>query len=242
MSIGLINKKGQAAAELAILGVLALLAFSFVMNFGQSLGRAQQVRMESFRKALRKAYDKNGSVSYTLRKNVNMASVNSGFFQGQDSAAENTGSVTWSKGLSGPSGTTDEGSYAYWQINRNLPIEPGYYKEYQYGPTGSRSDEKIKIPVSVYKVDEIRRVDYTYNLEKRESSGNDSAIDYSKRATLVDTSTGLLYTRIDKNIDKNPGDDNVPTPHYQVRGVRPFGDQQIYTYSEDWKVPHDLQE
>jgi uncharacterized protein (UPF0333 family) len=237
MKIFLVNNKGQAAAELAILGVLILMAFSFVMNFGQSLGTVQQTKMNSFRKALRRAYDKNGTVAYTLRNNANLASVNSGFFQGQDSTVEGSYSVTWAKGASGPQGTSDEGMYGYWQINKMPPIELPTKAQYHYGPTGQKSDEKIKTPYSVYRVDEARMGNYAYNLTKEESN---SGIDYSKQATLVDSTAGLLYTRINTNVDKNPGDDNTPTPRYS-RGVpSPFIDSQLYRYDEDWSVPHDL--
>ena len=83
VNLQLINKRGQAAAELAILGVLVIVAFSYIMNFGQSLGSQQQTKMEAFRRALQKAYIRNASASFTLKKDVSAASVNSGFFQGQ---------------------------------------------------------------------------------------------------------------------------------------------------------------
>ena len=247
MKMSLINDKGQAAAELAILGILILLAFSFVMNFGQSLGRVQQIKMESFRRALKKAYDKNGSASYTLKKNSNLASVNSSFFQGQDSAAENTGSVTWSKGLSGPKGTKDEGTYAYWQLNKTMAGDPDTglprKAQYQYSPTGQESDEMIKIPYSVYKVDETRIGGYTYSLNKQESN---AGIDYSKRASVNDSSVDTLHTRINTNVDKSPGDDVVPVPHYEIGSSPGVSDTQIYTYAEGspgniqrWNVSHD---
>ena len=237
MRMGLSNKKGQAAAEMAILGVLVLMAFSFVMNFGQSLGTVQQTKMKSFRKAMKKAYEKNGTVAYTLRKNSNLASVNASFFQGQDSSAEGSYSVTWAKGQSGPDGTSDEGTYGYWQINNNMPIELPTKAQYQYGPTGQESDERIKTPYSVFRVDEVRTGAYSYGSEKKESN---AGIDYSKQATLIDSSAGLLYTRINTNVDRNPGDDNTPTPRYSQGMPSAFIDSQLYRYDQDWNVAHDL--
>lgn len=236
MRIGLINNKGQAAAEVAILGVLILMAFSAVMNYGQSLNRAQQNKMVAFRKAMKKAYDKNGTAIYTFRKNYNSASADSGFFQGKESAAESSYNVTWSKGVAGPHDTADEGMYAYWQVNNAPEIALPTVDQYHYSPTGQESDNKIATPTSVYKIDETRAGVYTYNLTKQESN---PGIGYSKNAAVVDTSVGLLHTRINTNIDKNPGDDNTPTPRYRVKGSRPFGDVQVYTYSQNWNVPHD---
>ena len=241
MRMGLVNNRGQAAAELAILGVLILMAFSFVMNFGQSLGTVQKTKMNSFRKALKKAYEKNGSVAYTLRKNSNLASVNSGFFQGQDSTAEGSYSVTWSKGVSGPDGTSDEGTYGYWQLNKMSPIELPTKKQSHFSPIGQESDEEIKTPYSVYRVDEIRTGVYDYSLDKKE---NNSGIDYTKKAALVDLSVDTLYKRINDNIDENPGDDDTLEPSYSYPVGLPTVaiDTQTYTYDEDWSVPHDLQE
>ena len=243
----LVNNKGQAAAEMAILGVLVLMAFSFVMNFGQSLGTVQQTKMKSFRKAMKKAYEKNGTVSYTLRKNSNLASVNAGFFQGQESTAEGAYSVTWAKGQSGPEGTSDEGSYGYWQINNTRPVELPTKAQTQFGPTGQESDEEIKTPYSVYRVDEVRTGSYDYKLKKEERN---SGIDYDKRARLIDTSVSTLGVRINTNVDTNPGDDDTPMPNYTepdaTRILWPVihvpVDTQIYSYDEDWHVSHDLQE
>ena len=241
--MGLSNNKGQAAAEMAILGILVLLAFSFVINFGQSLGTVQQTKMKSFRKAMKKAYEKNGTVAYTLRKNSNLANINASFFQGQDSTVEGSYSVTWAKGQSGPDGTSDEGAYSYWQINNTRPVELPTKAQYQYGPTGQESDEKIKTPYSVYRVDETRTGTYDYRLKKEESN---SGIDYDKRARLIDTSVSTLGVRINTNVDTNPGDDDTPTPDYTRRTLLPVidvpVDTQIYSYDEDWSVPHDLQE
>jgi uncharacterized protein (UPF0333 family) len=235
--LGLANNKGQAAAEMAILGVLVLLAFSFVMNFGQSLGTVQQTKMNSFRKAMKKAYEKNGTVAYTLRKNSNLANINAGFFQGQDSTVEGSYSVTWAKGQSGPDGTSDEGMYSYWQINNMVPVALPTKAQYQYGPTGQESDEKIKTPYSVFRVDEVRTGTYGYELDKKESTGS---INYSKQATLIDSSAGILYTRINTNVDKNPGDDNTPTPRYSQGMPSPYIDSQLYRYDQDWNVAHGL--
>ena len=244
MMTGFRDKRGQAAAELAILGILLIVAFSFVMNFGQSLGRAQQAKMEAFRRTLKRAYNKNGTVSYTLKKNSNLASINSSFFQGQDSTAEGNASLTWSKGETGPMGKTDEGVYSYWQINNSPAIELGTVKQYRYGPTGSQSDEKVKVPVSIYKIDERRSGNYAYTLNKQESN---AGISYGKEARVIDSSAGTLYTRINEEVDESPGDDDYPEPDYSREESYRFANDQVYTYAEGvpgnvqrWYVPHDL--
>lgn len=238
MRMNLVNNKGQAAAELAILGVLILMSFSFVMNFGQSLGRVQQNKMESFRKALRTAYEKNGTAIYTFRKNYNSANVNSGFFQGQESTAEGSYNVTWSKGVGGLEGA-DKGMYGYWQVNDSVTSLPTKGQTH-YSPTGEESSKEIETPYSVYKVDETRAGIYNYSLDKEESN---SAIDYRKRASVIDTTAGTLHMRINTNIDKTPGKDPPASgsedPSYDKRSAFFIPDIQVYNYAEDWNVHHD---
>ncbi|MCX5701258.1 MAG: hypothetical protein NTZ63_06945 [Candidatus Omnitrophica bacterium] len=229
------NNKGQAAAELAILGVLLLVTFSYVMNYGQSLGKTQQVKMETFRRALQKAYTENGSVSYTLRRNTNQASVNTSFFQGSSSAAEGSASVTWAKGQRGEQGDTTHGSNAYWQINKQAPIKLPYGQKYVYGPTGAESDEEMNIPVQVYKVHETRTSKYNLNTTKKESN---AGIAYDKNASVIDTSVGTLHLRFDTTVDKHPGDDNTPTPQYDLKGTRGYSDTTNYDYNKIWSVNH----
>jgi len=241
ISLQLMNKKGQAAAELAILGVLVIMAFSYIMNFGQSLGAQQQNKMESFRRALQKAYARNASVSYTLKKNVSAASVNSGFFQGQGISSEASPSVTWQKGKPGEWKSKDQSSFAFWQINDTAVGDPKYglplYKQYTYDATGGRSDEKMLVPVSVLKDNATRTEGYSFSEDKQESNAN---IAYHKTAVLNDSTDGSLHTQFNTAVDKNPGDDKPKPPTYEDKEVIPYSSSTAYTYTKDWTVAHDL--
>ncbi|MCX5705558.1 MAG: hypothetical protein NTZ92_05850 [Candidatus Omnitrophica bacterium] len=247
----LMNKNGQAAAELAILGVLIITAFSFIMNFGQSLGAQQQTKMESFRRALQKAYIRNASVSNTLKKTVNVASVNAGFFQGQGLSPESSSSVTWQKGKPGDQGSLRQSSFAFWRINNTdvsasndtddamtgssadygLPLN----YQYTYSADGSQSDYMMLIPASAYKENTTRTETYAFSGNKIESN---PSIRYEKTVNLEDSSSGTVYTHFNTATDEDPGDDTPETPEYEEAASIPYDSSISYAYDSDWTVPH----
>lgn len=244
-----VNRKGQAAAELAILGVLIITAFSFIMNFGQSLGSLQQTKMESFRRALQKAYIRNGSVNFDLRKDIRAASVTSGFFQGQGLSPESSTSLTWQKGRGGDPLSINQGSFAFYQINdtevkfndNELGEEYGlpFQKQYTYNADGSKSDNEMLIPASILKNTSTRKEAYSFQGDKKESNTD---INYNKRASLTDTTEGTIYTQFNTNIDQDPGDDDTPTPEYSDPEAATYTiEPTVYTYEQNWTVTHDLQ-
>ena len=250
----LVNKKGQAAAELAIMGILIITAFSYIMNFGQSMGAQQQTKMESFRRSLQKAYIRNAGVSYTLKKTANIASPNAGFYQGQGLAPEASSNVTWQKGKPGDMESLRQSSFAFWQINdKNISAVNdtddkmtgdltayGLPLNYQttYGSDGSESDYEMLIPASVYKDNSQRTEAYDFSGSKQESNAN---IRYNKAASVEDAISGNIYTHFNTATDEDPGDDTPETASYEEAATIPYADSTTYTYpggAGSWTVPH----
>ncbi len=253
LGLRLMNKHGQAAAELAILGILIITAFSYIMNFGQSMGAQQQTKMESFRRALQKAYIRNAGTSYTLKKTVNIASPNAGFYQGQGLAPEASTNVTWQKGKPGDMKSLRQSSFAFWQINdKNISAvhdtdeqmtgdlsQYGLPLNYQttYGSDGSESDYEMLIPASVYKDNAERTEKYTFSSNKQESDAN---VKYNKAASVQDDISGKLYTHFNTAADKDPGDDKPQPPSYEEAATLPYSDSTTYAYpgsAGNWTVP-----
>jgi len=247
----MMNKKGQAAAELAILGILILTAFSYIMTFGQSLAANQQTKMETFRKALQKAWYRNASVNYTLKNDSRMASPNSGFWQGSSLSPESSASVTWQKGKAGDYGSVNQSSFAFWQINNDMVTGThdttgltAPYEDYglplnlqwTYGADGSRSEQQMLIPASVYKNNLVRTEDYDYSLNKTETPAD---ITYTKEATLTDSAAGTIYTHFNTATDEDPGDDSPETPSYEEASSLAYSTSTPYVYESVWTVPHD---
>jgi hypothetical protein len=249
---GMINRKGQAAAELAILGILILTAFSFIMSFGQSLGAYQQTKMETFRKALQKAWYRNASVNYTFKNDSRAASATSGFYQGSGLSPESNASVTWQKGRAGDYGTKNQTSFAFWQINDQmvngtphdttgltgdiseygLPLN----LQYTYDATGGKSDQEMLIPASAWKNNLTRTENYDYDLKKTESH---SGITYDKTATLTDSTAGTVYMHFNTAIDEEPADDEPEDPIYVDAGSAAYSTSNTYEFQAGWTVPHD---
>ncbi len=233
------NRKGQAAAELAILGTLILVAFSYVMNFGQTLLATEQVKMETFRRALQKAYITNSSVDYSLKRNLRAASVNAGFFQGQGLSPQSSSSVMWQKGQSGPPGTTDTGGFSYWQVNDTMPAgqdEYGLPRSEKMVVNLDGSEQYLLVPSSIYKENLNRSEGYNLSVIKNE---NASGISYNKSASMVDSTVGTGYAHYDTKVDEDPWDDDRPTPEYSSATAHDYAVSDSYQYDKSWSVNHD---
>lgn len=230
-------KRGQAAAELAILGTLILVAFAYIMNFGQSLSAMQQVKMETFRRALQKAYIRNSSVDYALKKNIRAATINAGFGHGQGLSPQASSKVMWQKGISGDWKTEDQGSFSFWQINDSLPAGQGSYglervKKEVYSFDGS--SKEVYVPVSVYKTDETRVEKYDFSNTKTESG---SGIGYVKRASVDDTAAGIASAHYDTKVNPAPWEDEPLPPEYSAPVTFDYGTSTVYTYNRSWSTP-----
>lgn len=215
--------KGQAALELAIFGSLILMAFSVVLMYGQRLEMQQQVKMESFRKALQKAYERNSSVTYTLKKDNRFFNLFSGFGQGQASAISATSSAMWQKGMPGRQGSDRQESYSYYVINDNiigdaddgLPRYPKKVRDY----TGA--DKTVWAPLSIWKEEQAREEKVKGEVTKEECPVE--GISNKRKTTLKDTINIMMSGRVDTAYDDNPWDKESPLPEYRYEA-------QTYTY------------
>ena len=91
------NKKAQAATELAVLGTLVIVAFSYLMMYSEKLNREQANIMQTFRTALANAGGE-GSASYSKITHRRMANVASPMTLGQMDAFSASASVLWGTG------------------------------------------------------------------------------------------------------------------------------------------------
>lgn len=227
----IIGKKGQAAVELAIFGSLILVAFSVLLMYGQRLESQQQVKMEAFRKALQKAYQHNGSVNYTFKKEARSFNLFGGFGQGQPSTVSSTASVLWQKGMPGPQiDPRDEDkqeSYSYYAINDN-EIKFDNYPKLQRNLMGK--DVTVWVPASVYSEDQIRTETFTAAVRKQE---NAQQIVNVKSSDLSDTIDTTLHVRVDTSYDSNPHDKEAPLPRYVYEGHSYEYEEGECTYGGD---------
>ncbi len=204
--------KGQAAAEMAILGTLLILAFSVLLTYGQRLSGQQQTKMEAFRNALSTAFKKNSSVSYSFRKDVRFHNAMGGFGEGQGSSLSASASVMWQKGMAGEQNTVNLTAFAFNNINNN-EIEMERVKKRIIGYDGSQSD--VWVPLSAWNENGIRTTDYAVTNQKQEATGG--TITNRQVADLKDTSTSKLYLRRDTSVSdarKGPGDAGYYPPSY----------------------------
>ncbi len=232
----LYSEKAQAALELAVFGSLILVAFSMLIMYGQRLDLQQHVKMEAFRKAAQQAYDKNGSVSYTLKKDTRFFNMFGGFGQGQAAAQSSTASVMWQKGMTGDQGNDKQESYAFYVINdqnigdadKGLERYPKDVIDY----TGA--DKTAWVPVSVWSEEQERSEEFISNIinEQDPSTGVKS----TKYSELKDNIRTVLKTRVDTAKDEDVWDKEAPLPEYKYGGTTYSYDGQNYTVTQPGDV------
>ena len=247
MKSNIFKKNGQAILELAVLGSLILVAFSALIMYGQRLDMQQQIKMEAFRRAAQKAYQLNGSVSYTVKKDSRFFNLLSGFGQGQSTAQNSTASVMWQKGMSGDKGTDKSESYSFYRINdqdivgsvdptdpksaeKGLPRYPKKIVDF----TGK--ERTVWVPVSVWKEDQSRVEGFDSVMTKVEDPA--TGIRNIKSSNLSDTITTTLHTRVDIAKDPEPWDKISPLPDYKNEGVNYDFEGTPYTVSALDKINH----
>jgi hypothetical protein len=129
----------------------------------------------------------------------------------------------WQKGQPGKQDSTDEQSFAYYEINGELIGEAGTapdgtldislprYEKMSKGYDGSES--KVKVPVSVWNEETNRTEDYSSSITREEiaAAGTRGVIKTVRSSTLKDTGTIKLYTRVDTAKSEPTGN---PLPIY----------------------------
>jgi hypothetical protein len=209
---------GQAAAEMAILGTLILICFSVLLTYGQRLDVQQQLKMEAFRRALQKAYERNSSVSYTMEKDVRLFSLFGGFGEGQGSTLNSTASVMWQKGFAGEQGTTNQTSFAFYQINDEIIGNENTglprYEKTVIGHQGNESD--VMVPVSVWKEDARKIVRFSSTSGKEEEKNTGTIIN-TQDSDFSETVRRQLYVRWDRA--ETDARNRFNTPNYRYEGT-----------------------
>lgn len=231
--------KGQAAVELAIFCTILLLGFSVLLMYGQRMMAQQQLKMETFRAALGKAWDQNASVSITSKKDLRSYNLMGPFGQGQLSTIGASATAMWQKGLGGLTGTPgDETQFAYYKINdEEIRLPP--YEKLITGMSGEE-DQLVKVPVSVWKEDVVRTESHSYNATNEELAGG-STIN-KKKAILSDEAKYNIHVRFDKSSDDTPWDsDNNVLPEYvyETEPLNPEPGWGDTTIEEMSKVDHE---
>jgi type II secretory pathway pseudopilin PulG len=148
------NRKAQAATELAILGSLIIIAFSFLINYSEQLNREQAYIQQTFRTALKNARKENNTASYTKVVFRRLPNVANSMELGQLQSFDNSSKVLWANGLN-----EDENGSNIYQLNEDNPISFIPSEPPAEGTT-------IQSPESF-----INTVDATTVLEKTEAAG-----------------------------------------------------------------------
>lgn len=161
--------RGQAATEMAVFGSFILVCFAVLLSYAQTFTEQQALQQQAFRMALRKAYDDNGFVSYSILKNHRGPNLFGGFREGERSSISASSSVLWSKG--------EAESHSYYQINEDLIEIPRFEKDEQETP-----DEVLDVRTSA-------QSEYFARDESQEAR---SKITATRSATLKDTVTTTL--------------------------------------------------
>lgn len=230
------RQKGQAAVELAVFGSLILVAFSVLLTYGQRLEMQQQLKMEAFRRALTKAYEKNSSVSYTLRKDARFFNLFGGYREGQASSIGASASVMWVKGNAGEMDTAgDDSYYAFYQINDTIigDAENGLKRYKKKVVTQTGKEVEMKSPVNIWKEDVHKQTEYASQSTRTEDS---TGITIKDKPTLKETVTSTFHTRF----DKSKGDPSKPNKRFPPKYVYQGSDysfdgdtKQIITYDPE---------
>jgi hypothetical protein len=94
----ILKQNAQAVTELAILGTLIIVAFSFLINYSEKLNRQQANIHETFRAALAAAKNINNSAVYTKKVFLRTPNVNNPKELGQLDSFSDSASVLWKDG------------------------------------------------------------------------------------------------------------------------------------------------
>lgn len=97
---------------MAVFGSMVMVALGLLISFANNMTEQTTLQQQAFRMALQKAYDNNGSVSYTIIKNYRGPNLFGGFKQGNRQSVSASASVLWSFG--------EPNEFTFYQINEDL--------------------------------------------------------------------------------------------------------------------------
>ena len=150
------HNKAQATTELAIFGSLILVCFAILISYGMSLQEQQILQQQTFRKALKKAYDDNAFVSYNVVKNPRTVNVFGRYGEGGRSSLTSGTSVNWNVGESAEMG--------YYQVNEDeMKISEGI--TYVEEDTGKRKQD-----IRFFDKDGNVKTEQTFDVDKDEDA------------------------------------------------------------------------
>lgn len=128
------GRRGQAATELAVLGSLVLIIFSFLINYSERLNRKQSYIQQTFRAALKEARSANSSASFTKVAFRRMPNAYSPYELGQLDSFSSSASVYWSDG-------TGSDPVSKYQLNEDSPIAYTAREDITAGTTETSTNE-----------------------------------------------------------------------------------------------------
>ncbi|MCD6539801.1 MAG: hypothetical protein J7K37_03775 [Candidatus Omnitrophica bacterium] len=220
LRIGLNRRKSQASAEMAIFGSLLIFALGVLISYGQSLNQQHSLKMEAFRKALRKAYDANASVSYTILRHKRNVDIQGPFAKGRRGEVNATSSVMWCRGVCE--------NQAYYEVDGREIKLPRIEKEVE-DDEGNESD--VKVPVEIYKVESQSWEDYSSTFTKQESAEN---ITTTETASIADTVVTKLYGRFNWRKSNDYPDDYEYDPAWYWEVTSQYNKER----ERVWVTPH----
>lgn len=95
MKTRLFGKKGQSATELAVLGSLVIMAFSYLITYTEKLNREQSYLQQTFRYALKAAYGENGMANVMNVNHRRAANVSQPYALGSLDTFSSSAGVLW---------------------------------------------------------------------------------------------------------------------------------------------------
>lgn len=217
-----LTAQGQAATEMAVFGSLILICFTVLLSYGQTFTEQQALQQQAFRRALRRAHDDNGFISYNIIKNPRNVNLFGGFREGERGSISAGSSVLWNLG--------EPENRAYYQINEDLIEIPRYNKK--------TKNESAPTPAEVWDVQTGAESEYLTHDTRQENS---AMIRTGRDARLTDTITTTLKLRYQK---KDGGSFSDAPDRVMTQGLGPQGRYSqasvgaAVTGSRTWETPH----
>ncbi|MDD5129219.1 MAG: hypothetical protein PHO40_06195 [Candidatus Omnitrophica bacterium] len=207
-----LKEKAQAVTELAVLGALIIVAFSFLINYSEKLNRQQANIQQTFRAALKEAGKANNSAAYTKRVFLRMPNVSSPKELGQLESFGDSANVLWMDGRN------RDDVYAYDNINNQYYLVARYprpgVEKYQF------DDQIVDVPKAENEYDEYGNLKFVPPKEKN-TEIKESFTNY------VDATTTLTRQESSGSVTTQK---NLTASDKLVAEVVVDGEQQAFTH------------